>query len=73
MGRLTSPDFPPEITEKATALGEKLVQSWKNRTIFPEVEQEMDGFKKRMRALMLYRKKDWPYEYLYWREHRGLQ
>lgn len=73
MGRLTGPNFPPEITEKAVALGEKLVQSWQNKTTFPEVEQKMDAFKERMRSLMLYRKKDWPYEYRYWQEYRGLQ
>ena len=73
MGRLPGPDFPPEIAEKAVALGEKLVQSWKNRTMFGEVEQKIDGFKERMRSLMLYRKQDWPYEYRYWQEHRGLQ
>ena len=73
MGRLTGPNFPPEIIEKAVVLGEKLVQSWKNRTILPEVEQKMNAFKERMRALMLYRKKDWPHEYRYWQDHRGLQ
>jgi hypothetical protein len=72
MGRLTGPGFPPEISEKAVALGEKLVQSWKNRTIFGAVEQKMDAFKERMRSLMLYRNQDWPYEYRYWQEHRGL-
>lgn len=72
MGRLTGPDFPPEIAEKAVSLGEKLVHSWKNRTIFEEVEQKMDTFKERMHSLMLYRKQDWPYEYRYWQKHRGL-
>ena len=72
VGRLTGAGFPPEITEKAVALGEKLVQSWKNKTIFGAVQQKMDAFKERMRSLMLYRKQDWPYEYRYWQEHRGL-
>jgi len=73
MGRLTGTNFPSEITENAVALGEELVQSWQNKTTFPEVEEKIDAFKERMRALMLYRKKDWPYEYHYWQKHRGLQ
>ena len=72
MGRLTGPNFPSEITEKALALGEKLVKSWQNKITFAEVEQKMDAFKDRMRSLMLYRKKDWPNEYRYWQEYRGL-
>jgi multimeric flavodoxin WrbA len=73
MGRITGPDFPPEITEKALGLGRNLVQSWKNKTTLPEVEEKMADFRERMRALILYRRKDWPGEYAYWREHRGLQ
>jgi multimeric flavodoxin WrbA len=73
MGRITGPNLPLEITEKSAALGERLVKSWKNKTTFPEVEQKMNAFRERMRALMLYRKKDWPYEYRFWQKYRGLQ
>jgi multimeric flavodoxin WrbA len=73
MGRITGPDFPPEITEKALGLGRTLVQSWNNKTTLQEVEKKMAEFKERMRGLILYRRKDWPCEYTYWREHRGLQ
>jgi multimeric flavodoxin WrbA len=73
MGRLSGPHLPAEISDKAAALGEKLVRSWKNQRAIPEVDQKMAAFKERMRSLMLYRKKDWPYEYRYWQEHRGLE
>ena len=73
MGKLTGPNFPSEITEKTVTLGEKLVQSWQNKTTLPEVEEKMNVFKERMRALMHYREQDWPYEYSYWQEYRGLQ
>jgi hypothetical protein len=73
MGRLSGPNLPAEISEKAAALGEKLVRSWKNQRTITEVDQKMAAFKERMRWLMLYRKKDWPYEYRYWQEHRGLE
>jgi multimeric flavodoxin WrbA len=72
MGRLTGPDFPPAIAEEARTLGKKLVRSWEDKTSFPEVEERIAAFKERMRALMLYRKKEWPYEYRYWQEHRDL-
>jgi multimeric flavodoxin WrbA len=72
MGRLSGPDFPAEITEKALTLGKNLVQSWKNKTTSPEIEEKIKAFKERMRTLILYRKEDWPYEYRYWQEHRNL-
>jgi hypothetical protein len=37
------------------------------------VETKMKAFSERMKTLMQYRKTEWPYEYAYWREHRGLK
>ncbi len=72
MSTIVGKTFPAEVNNRAMELGKKLVQSWKNKTIFPEIEKSMNEFKERMRSLILYRKKEWPYEYEYWKKHHGL-
>ena len=73
MGSIYGDDFPEEITNGALELGTRLVEAWKNREAFPEIQEKMTAFKERMRRLMIYRKEEWPYEYEYWKEHWGLQ
>ena len=41
MGRLAGPNFPTEITEKAVALGEELVESWQKKTPFRKLQIEI--------------------------------
>lgn len=72
MGSIAGDTFPDRINRQAMALGKRLVRSWKEKVILPEVEDQMSAFKERMRSLMIYRKKEWPYEYEYWKKHRGL-
>jgi multimeric flavodoxin WrbA len=72
MGKITGDDFPEDVQSKAVDLGRRLVQSWKDRVTFPEAERRIFQFSERMRALMLYRKDEWTYEYDYWKKHRGL-
>jgi hypothetical protein len=59
--------------ESRDLLGKKLVRSWKETALFPEAEEVRKSFQQRMRNLMLYRKEDWPYEYEFWKKHRGLK
>ena len=73
MGAIAGDDFPEEILRQARDLGKKLVRSWKEKTAVPEAEEERMSFEERMRRLMLYRKEDWPYEYEFWKKHRGLK
>ena len=73
MGNITGDTFPEEIHKEAVALGKRLVQSWKDKEISPEIQNRMSAFKERMRSLMIYRKKEWPYEYEYWKTYRGLK
>jgi hypothetical protein len=73
MGTLAGDDFPEEILRQARELGKNLVRSWKERVVIPEAEQVRKSFGERMRRLMLYRKEDWPYEYEFWKKHRGLK
>lgn len=72
MGSIRSSEFPDEIREQAKALGENLVSAWRNKATAPEVEKERDIFMNRMKTLMLYRKEEWPFEYEYWKQFRGL-
>jgi multimeric flavodoxin WrbA len=73
MGSTFGATFPDQVHKKALALGRKLVASWEKKATIPRVERQMSAFKDRMRSLMIYRKKEWPYEYRYWRKHRDLK
>jgi multimeric flavodoxin WrbA len=72
MGSFAGEEFPTEISKKAQALGRKLVHDWKNHISTHEIEARKAAFMERMRKLMIYRKNEWPSEYEYWKEHRGL-
>lgn len=72
MGAISGNGFPKEIEQKAMELGRKLVTSWKNHEKPAGVQEQMNVFYERMKALMLYRGHEWPYEYDYWMTHRNL-
>ncbi len=61
------------VQKDAFEQGKKLVLSWKEKAVSPENEKTISSFKERMRSLMLWRKDEWPYEYRYWKTHRGLE
>ncbi len=73
MGQIRDYDFPSEIVERAWALGERLVQAWKNKEKNSAYAEVTRTFHERMRSLMQYRREEWPYEYEYWKTHRGLK
>ncbi len=73
MGGIETEDFPDDIRNSAFELGKSLVTSWKKKAVSAEKEKTICEFKDRMRALMLWRKEEWPYEYQYWKQHRGLE
>jgi len=72
MGLITGDEFPEDIKNNAFALGCRLVEDWKTKTVEPEVKTKMDDFRERMRSLMAWRKEEWPYEYNYWVTHHNL-
>ncbi len=72
MGLITGDTFPEDITKKAFALGCRLVEAWKTKTVDPEVKTKIDEFHQRMRSLMTWRKEEWPFEYNYWVTHHDL-
>jgi hypothetical protein len=73
MGAIAGEEFPEEILKQALELGKKLVRSWEETVVPPEAEEARKVFEDRMRRLMLFRGKDWPYEYEIWKTHRGLK
>jgi multimeric flavodoxin WrbA len=73
MGTMVGKGFPEEIRSQARELGRKLVRAWKEKAVSPETEEVRKSFQESMRRLMLYRKEDWPYEYEFWKNHRGLK
>ncbi len=68
---ISGDEFPEEIADRALGLGKHLVQAWKNKDFFPEIQAGMAAFKERMRQLMQYRGQEWPYEYEYWQKTWG--
>ena len=73
MGNIPGQDFPVDIRKKAFTLGEKLVTAWKNKETAHPFAPDAARFRERMRSLILWRKDEWPYEYDYWKKHRGLE
>lgn len=73
MGLIFGDAFPEDITGRALALGQRLVQAWRHQETFPEIQAKMAAFKERMRQLMEYRQAEWPYEYEYWQKNWGLK
>jgi len=73
MGLIFGDEFPEDIATRARELGKRLVGAWKNKEVFPEIQQKMDAFKERMRQLMEYRKDEWDHEYEYWKKQWGLE
>jgi len=66
-------NFPEDTRNKALALGEKLVTSWKNKETAHEYEAIARLFRERMRSLITWRKEEWPFEAEFWKECRGMK
>jgi len=72
MGQIEGQNFPDDLKVEARALGGRLVTAWKNNETNPRYSTTSAQFLERMKSLMLWRKTEWPYEYEYWKTHRGL-
>jgi multimeric flavodoxin WrbA len=73
MGNITGDGFPDDIRNAANELGVKLVAAAEKKEIPTDVEVKMKAFSERMKTLVQYRQSEWPYEYAYWQERRGMQ
>lgn len=72
MGAMEGDAFPDDIRHNARSLGEKLVSAWERRERPTDIDKKIKVFSQRMRALIEYRKEEWPYEYEYWCRNRDL-
>ncbi|MBF0505475.1 MAG: hypothetical protein HQL09_01445 [Nitrospirae bacterium] len=72
MAKIAGDAYPEDIRKAAFDLGKKLVLSCENKAACKDAGKKAESFKERMRGLMLWRKQEWPYEYQYWKKHRGL-
>jgi len=52
--------------QAARELGRRLVQSIRNREVFPDQQPEREAFRNRMRRLVEGNKGEWTFEYEYW-------
>jgi len=73
MGGLAEGEFTEGLIAQARQLGRDLVHAWRERRTDPQVERARHDFQARMRELIVWRREEWPYEYAYWRQHRGLE
>jgi hypothetical protein len=73
MGRIEGRNFPDALKMQARTPGEKLVTAWKNKETNQQYDLTSSQFRERMRSSMLRRRNEWPYEYEYWKKHRGIE
>lgn len=72
MSAMPEGGFTDEVTDRAVALGRRLVVAWKAGEVPEDVDERRTAFRRRMHALMDWRREEWPFEYSYWKENRGL-
>jgi multimeric flavodoxin WrbA len=73
MGNISGDEFPESIRNRALELGSKLADAIRDKAEPDrETARQLASFRERMKSLMLWRGDEWPYEYQYWRKHRGL-
>jgi multimeric flavodoxin WrbA len=72
MSAMPEGGFTEEVKENAVGIGRRLVQSWRAGEVPADADERRNAFRQRMRALIDWRKEQWPFEYRYWQENRGL-
>jgi multimeric flavodoxin WrbA len=72
MSTMPEEGFTEEVMKKARAAGSRLVEAWKAGEVPHKVDERRKAFRRRMHALMDWRKEEWPFEYSYWKENRGI-
>ncbi|MBM4030413.1 MAG: flavodoxin family protein [Planctomycetes bacterium] len=65
--KLTDPGMARPVLQGAAALGNALVDAIEAKATYPNQLAERRAFYERMKALVVQRKADWPYEYERWR------
>lgn len=65
-------EVPLACRDQAFEVGKNLVKAWEEKRRFVMVEKIQEAHRQRMRRLIEFHKEEWPYEYAYWKEKRGL-
>jgi multimeric flavodoxin WrbA len=73
MGQIEGYNFPEDTRKKAFLLGENLVVAWRDKETAHAHEPRAAQYRERMRSLVTWRKEEWPFEYKFWKECRGLK
>ena len=60
--------LPEKWREQAFNLGSTLVKAWEGKRRFVKAEKVREKHRKRMRELIDYYRKEWPYEYACWQK-----
>lgn len=71
--QLIDEDERAKVFDSAAKLGKRMVEAISGKEIFPEQEEERDGYFERMKALVTMQQERWPFEYEYWKSHWGLE
>jgi len=72
MATMPAGSFTDEVCEASRNLGRRLVEAWRVREVPHEADMLRSEFRERMRALIAYRKEEWPFEFQYWKENMGV-
>lgn len=68
MAEMPDDGFSDAVRRKAHSLGRRLVDAWRQERRYQRVDRRMDAFRRRMQALVTWRREQWPYEYAWWQE-----
>jgi multimeric flavodoxin WrbA len=68
MAEMPGDGFSEAVRRRAFGLGQRLVGAWTTQKRHQWVDRRMEAFRARMRALIAYRKNEWPFEYAFWKQ-----
>ncbi len=71
MSEMPEEGFTDKVLERARTVGRQLVEALSGGKVPHDINQRRNDFRGRMKALISYRKEEWPYEYQFWKRHMG--
>ncbi len=72
MGTTREGRLEDSTREQAFIAGRNLVEAWRDKRRLASVERIQEAHRERMLALIRHHKEEWPHEYKYWQERRGI-
>ena len=70
MGSGQGEPFPDEVAARARQLGDELASACLGERRFPQMQERLQEFKGRIRALVEANRDIWPYEYEFWQQRK---